>query len=130
MPTASTFTIKDGASTPADVVFTNIQPAGGNLPSTYLAKAKGPMVIAQPKIAISSSGNTKTRETKITVKTPFWVTGVDGVTRVQDSVFTEIRFVIPDTVPDAVRADHAAYVANSLDVAQVRESMRDGYAPN
>lgn len=129
MPQASTFTIKDGASTPADTVFTNIQPAGGNLPSVYLAKAKGPATNAQPKIAVSSTGTAKTRETRTTVRTPYWVTGVDGVTRVQDSCFTETRTVIPETVPDAVRSDHAAYVANSLDVAQVRESVRDGYAP-
>lgn len=129
MPTASSFTIQDGASLPADVVFTNIQPAGGNLPSVYLAKTKGPATAAQPKIAISSTGNAKSREVRQTVRTPFWVTGVDGVTRVQDSVFTEIRTVVPDAVPDAVRADHAAYVRNSLAIWQVQESMRDGYAP-
>lgn len=130
MPTASNFTVKDGATTPADTLFTNIQPAGGNLPATYLAKTKGPSVSSQPKLAISSTGTTKARETKTTVRTPYWVTGVDGVTKVIDSVFTEIRTVCPDTVPDSIRADHVAYVANSLDIAQIKEAVKDGYAPS
>lgn len=130
MPQASNLTINDGAVTPAAVVFTNIQPAGGNLPAVYLAKTKGPNVGAQPKIAISSTGSAKSREVRQTIRTPYWVTGGDGVTKVLDSVFTEIRTVIPDSVPDAVRADHVAYAQNSLGVAQVKESMRDGYAPS
>lgn len=129
MPIATNLTINDGQNTPVAVVFTNIQPAGGNLPAVYLAKTKGPSVLAQPKIAISSSGNAKSRETRVTVRTPYWVTGTDGVTKVQDSVFTEVRTVLPDTIPDAVRADHVAYVQNLLAQAQVKEAMRDGYAP-
>lgn len=130
MPIASNMTLNDGQATPAATLFTNIQPAGGNLPAVYMAKTKGPMVVAQPKIAVSSSGTSKTRETKITIKTPYWVTGTDGVTKVVDSAFTEIRTVMPDSVPDAVRADHTAYVANVCDVAQVKESLKDGYAPS
>lgn len=129
MPIASNLTIKDGQATPVDVVFTNIQPSSGNLPSVYIAKAKGPAVVSQPKLAISSTGNSKARETKYTIRTPYWVTGTDGATKVLDSAFTEVRSVIPDSIPDAVRADHVAYVANSLDVPQIKESLRDGYAP-
>lgn len=129
MPTASNMSILDGQTTPVVTVFTMIQPAGSSTPATYVAKAKGPAVNAQPKIAISSSGNQKSRETRTTVRTPYYVTGTDGVPKVVDSAFTEIRTVMPDTVPDAVRNDHLAYVANSLDQAQVKESMRDGYAP-
>lgn len=130
MPSASTFSIPDGAGTPVSTMFTLLQPAGGTLPATYVAKTKGPSVAAQPKIAISSTGSGKTRESRITIRTPYWVTGTDGLTKIQDSVFTEIRSVVPDTVPDSVRADHAAFVANSLDVPQIREAYRDGFAPN
>lgn len=129
MPIASNFTIKDGSATPADTVFSMLQPTSGNLPAIYVAKSKGPSVSAQPKIAVSSSGDTKKRETRITVRTPYWVLGTDGVARVQDSCFTEIRVVLPETVPDAVRADHAAYIWNLLNVPQVKESIREGYSP-
>lgn len=130
MPNAVNFTIKDGASTPADTLFTNVQPAGGNLPALYIAKAKGPSVNCQPRLNVSSTGNTKTREVRMTIRTPYWTTGGDGTTRVIDSVFTEIRTVLPDSVPDSVRNDHNAYVANSLDVPQMKESNTSGYAPN
>lgn len=130
MTQAVNFSINDGASTPVSTLFTCLQPAGGNLPAVYQAKAKGPSVAAQPKISVSSSGTTKTREVRMTVRTPYWVTGTDGVTKVIDSAFAEIRIVLPETVPDAVRSDHAAYVANSLDAAQILAAVRDGYAPN
>lgn len=130
MPTAVNFTIKDGASTPADTLFTNVQPAGGNLPALYLAKNKGPSVNCQPRINVSSTGNTKTREVRMTIRTPYWALGTDGTTRVIDSAFTEIRTVLPDSVPDSVRNDHAAFVANSLDVLQIKEANTGGYAPN
>lgn len=129
MPTASNFSINNGAATPVSTLFTNLQPAGGNLPAVYLAKTTGPSVSAQAKIAISATGSAKTREMRQTIRTPYWVTGVDGVTKVLDSCFTEIRTVLPESVPDDVRANHAAYVANSCDEAQVRASMKEGYAP-
>lgn len=130
MPIASNVTINDGATTPVATLFTMIQPSGGNLPATYVAKTKGPSMSSQPKVQISASGTTKTRESKITVKTPYWVTGADGVTKVIDSAFTEVRSVMPDSVPDAIRKDHRAYLANLLDQAQVQETVQDGYAPS
>lgn len=130
MPTASNVTVNDGATTPVATLFTMIQPAGGNLPATYVAKLKGPSVSSQPKVQISATGTSKTRESKVTIKTPYWVTGTDGVTKVIDSAFTEIRSVMPDSVPDAVRKDHQAYLANWLDQAQMQETIRDGYAPS
>lgn len=130
MPQASNFTIKNGASTPVDVTFTNLQPAGGNLPAVYQARSAGPNSAAQPKIAVSASGSTKTREVRQTIRTPYYVTGADGLIKVVDNCFTEVRTVIPDTCPATTRNDHAAFVANSLTVPQIRESQQDGYAPS
>lgn len=129
MSQASNFTVNDGATTPVATLFTSVQPASGNLPATYMARTKGPSSASQPTIAISSSGKKGSREVRQTIRTPYYVTGTDGVTRVQDAMFTEIRTVLPDSVPDAVRADHYAYVSNSVDIAQIKESMKDGYAP-
>lgn len=129
MPNAANFSINNGAATPVSVLFTNLQPAGGNLPAVYLAKTTGPMVSAQAKIAVSSTGTAKTREVRITVRTPYWVTGTDGVTKVLDSCFSEIRTVLPESVPDDVRANHVAYVANSCGDAQIKDALRNGYAP-
>lgn len=130
MSQASNFTIKDGAATPTDTLFTNLQPAGGNLPAVYQAKTKGAFSSAQPKIQLSSEQTGKGRRVRQTIRTPYAVLGTDGVTKVVDSAFTEIITTIPDTIPDAVRADHWAYVANSADVPQISESGKTGYAPN
>lgn len=128
MPQAGNIVVKDNAN--VDVEFTNVQPSSGNLPATYLARAKGASTASQPVIAISAKGQKGSREIRETVRTPYAIVGVDGVTRVQDSVFTEIRTVLPDNVPDAVRAEHCAYVRNSLAVLQVKEAHETGYAPS
>lgn len=130
MPIASNVTVDDGTATPVATLFTMIQPSGGNLPATYIAKTKGPNMSSQPKVQVSASGTAKTRECKLTIKTPYWVTGTDGVTKVVDSAFTEVRFVLPDSVPDAVRKDHRAFVANFLDQPQIVEALTDGFAPS
>lgn len=130
MSQASNFTIKNGAATPVDVLFTNLQPAGGNLPAVYQARSTGNTVASQAKIMVSSTGTAKTREVRRTIRTPYSVVGVDGVTKVVDSCFTEIRTVLPETVPDDVRANHQAFVANSCDVPQIQDADKNGYAPN
>ena len=130
MSQAANFTIKDGASTPADVLFTNVQPAGGSLPATYYARSRGPMTASQPVIRTSSKGMQGKREVLHTVSVPYAVTGTDGVTKVVGSAFAEVRVVLPDTVPDTVRADLRAFVANSCNSPQFVESMTTGYAPN
>lgn len=129
MSQATNFTIKDGTAT--DTLFTCVQPSGGNLPATYFARAKGAMPVQQPVIAISSSGRSNTtRVVKQTIKTPIVVTLGDGSTKVVDFVFTDISTTIPGSASDAVRADHTAFIRNSVDVQQIYESHTDGYAPN
>lgn len=130
MPQASNFTIKDGASSPADTLFTNLQPAGGTLPAYYVARSKGPAAASQPSIRVSSEGKAGSRKVTRTIRTPYFVTGSDGVSKVVDYCMTTVTTTLPDTVPDTVRADHQAYVANSSDVAQISEAERGGFAPN
>lgn len=130
MPQAANFTIKNGASTPADVVFTNLQPAGGSLPAVYQARAAGPNPALQPKISLSSEQQRSGRRVRQTVRTPYYITGTDGVPRLVDSCFSEIITTLPDSVPDDVRANHWAFVSNSADVPQIADSGKNGYAPN
>lgn len=130
MPQAANFTIKDGASTPADTVFTNLQPAGGTLPAVYQARAAGPNPALQPKVSLSSEQQRNGRRIRQTVRTPYYIVGTDGVPRLVDSCFTEIITTLPDSVPDSVRSHHWAYVSNSADVPQIAESFKNGYAPN
>lgn len=129
MPQAANFTINDGATTPAATLFTCVQPASGNIPATYFARAKGVSAASQPVIAVSSKGKQKAREVTTTIKTPYAVAGTDGITRVIDSCFTTITTVLPDSCPTSVRSDHQAYVANSRDIVQFKESDTEGYAP-
>lgn len=129
MPQATNFTIKDGSL--ADTLFTNVQPAGGSLPATYFARAKGAIPLHQPVINISASGKQNgARTTKQTVKTPILQTDINGVTKVVDYAFTEISTTMPGTASVANRTEHWAFVANSCDIAQVADSHKDGYPPN
>lgn len=128
MPQATNFTIKDGAA--VDTVFSNVQPAGGTLPALYFARAKGAFPVQQPTIGVSSTGKQGgVRVTKETVKTPI-LQSIGGEIKVVDYMFTEVITTMPGTATVADRANHHAYVANSLDVVQIAESHRDGYAPN
>lgn len=129
MPTAANFSIKDGLPTPVDTLFTNLQPASGNLPAVYQARTKGVSPASQPKIAISSKGTQKTREVHVTVRVPYAVVSPEGVTKIIDSAFADLRVVLPDSCPDSIRADLAAYLANSLDVPAVVDTVKNGYAP-
>lgn len=129
MPQATNFTINDGAA--AATVFTNVQPSGGSLPALYFARAKGAFPVQQPQVAISSVGKQNgVRVVKQTVKTPILQTDTAGVTKVVDYMFTEITTTSPGTASVADRSNHWAYVSNSLDVAQIGESHKDGYGPN
>lgn len=130
MPNATSFTIKDGAA--VDTVFSNVQPAGGTLPALYFARAKGSFPVQQPSIGLSSAGKQGgVRVVKQTVKTPILQTDASsGISKVIDYMFTEVNTTMPGTATVADRANHRAYVANSLDVPQVAESHQDGYAPN
>lgn len=130
MPQATNFTIKNGASTPADTVFTNLQPAGGTLPAVYQARAAGPNSALQPKISLSSEQQRSGRRVRQTIRTPYYVVGTDGVSRLVDSCFTEVITTLPDSVPDDVRSHHWAYVSNSADIPQIADSFKNGYAPN
>lgn len=129
MPQATNFTIKDGAV--ADCVFTNVQKASGSVPALYFARAKGAYPVQQPQIAISSAGKANgVRVSKQTVKTPILGVDANGVTTVVDYIFSEITTTVPGTASVANRSEHWAYVSNSLDVAQIAESHKDGYAAN
>lgn len=130
MPIASNFTIKDGASTPADTVFTNVTRSGGSLPATYYARSKGTAQAHQPVLRVSSRGVQKGRETKTTIAVPFSVLGADGVTRVVDTAHATLVVTLPDAVPSAARSDLRAYLANSLDITQFVETNTEGFAPN
>lgn len=130
MSQATNFTIKDGASTPADTLFTNVQPSGGGIPAVYLARTKGTSPANQPKIQVSAKGGQKKREAFMTFLVPFAVVGADSIARVVDNAYAEVRVVLPDSVPNSVRSDLRAYLANSLDIAQFQETVETGYSPN
>lgn len=129
MPTASNITINDSAA--VAVVFTNVTGASGALPAVYYAKTKGTAAAFQPKLSISSKGMANSgREVKMTLALPVTVIDENGIEKVLDTEFYEIRKVGPGRIPALQQADAAAYVANALDVAQIREAFRDGFAPS
>lgn len=124
---AENFTIKDSAG--ADVLFTAVASAAGNTPSVWYAKSRGSAAAFQPKIQLSSNGRSGNgRDVKMTIAVPVTVTDDNGVERVVDTEFYEIRKVGPGRIPARTQADAAAFVANAMDVAEVRNAFRDGYA--
>lgn len=129
MPQAQNFTIKDSAN--ADVVFTCVQPASGSNPAVYYARGKGTASAFQPKIQVSSRGLAQQgREVKLTLQLPKTAVDGNGVERVIGTEFYELKKVGPGLIPALEQADAAAYLSNALDVAQIREAFRDGYAPS
>lgn len=129
MPQASDFTIKDGAN--EDVLFSNVQPASGNLPALYFARAKGAFPAQQPVLGVSSHGKAgMTRVVKQTVKTPILQSDGAGGFKVVDFVFTDVSTTIPGTASSTDRDNHGAFLANSLGVPQILSAHEDGYAPN
>lgn len=123
---ANNLTIKDSAN--ADVLFTAVQSAAGTAPSVWLAKAKGKAPAFQPKIQMSSQGRAGSgRDVKLTLAVPVTVTDDNGVERVLDTEFYEVRKVGPGRIPATTQADAAAYLAGALANAEIRAGFRDGY---
>lgn len=123
---SNNFTVKDSAN--ADVLFTAVASAAGPQPSVWFAKAKGSAPAFQPKIQLSSSGRPGNgRNVKMTLAVPVTVTDPTGALRVLDTEFYEIRKVGPGRIPALQQADAVAYLANALDVPEVRNAFRDGF---
>ena len=128
MPQAANFTVKDGAATPVDTLFTLLTPASGKSPAVWVAKSKGPNVAAQPKVDASTTGTKIGRSLRLSFRLPYWVTGTDGRVTVVDSMFASLNTTVPDTIPDANRDDFVALFANIVASAIVREMIRDGHS--
>lgn len=128
MPQAANFTVKDGAATPVDTLFTLLTPAAGKSAAVWVAKSKGPTVATQPKVDVSTTGTKVGRALRLSFRLPYWVTGTDGRVTVVDSQFASLSATVPDTIPDANRADFVALFANIIATALVKEMLKDGHS--
>lgn len=128
MPQAANFTVKDGAATPVDTLFTLLTPAAGKSAAVWVAKSKGPTVATQPKVDVSTTGTKVGRALRLSFRLPYWVTGTDGRVTVVDSQFASLNTTVPDTIPDANRADFVALFANIIATALVKEMLKDGHS--
>lgn len=128
MPSASNITVKNAAL--ADIVFSNVQGAAGTSPATYYARTMGTAPAFQPKLAVSSrSLPNQGREVKLTFAVPVTQV-VEGVEKVIDTEFYELKKVGPGRVPANVQNDAVVLLANLLDAAQIKDAFKEGYAPN
>lgn len=128
MPQAASFTVEDGAATPVDTLFTLLTPAAGKSAAVWVAKSKGPTVATQPKVDVSTTGTKVGRALRLSFRLPYWVTGTDGRVTVVDSQFASLSMTVPDTIPDANRADFVALFANIIATALVKEMLKDGHS--
>nr|URG16537.1 MAG: coat protein [Leviviridae sp.] len=124
-------TVPNGAVTPVNKTFTVSRPASGD-DSAVLHLREGANEQAYVKLEFSTKstqvGNMRGRQAVVTSVTPFGYTDVNGVFVQQGMISTSVKTTIPVNAPDAVRKDHAAYVAGILGNQQVRDLVILGYA--
>lgn len=124
-------TVPNGAASPVNKTFSVSRSAAGD-ESAVLHLREGASVAAYPKLEFSSKNAQATsgrgRGATLTLVTPFGYTDTNGNWVKQDVISTTVRTTVPDTAPDAVRKDHAAFIAGILSDAQAKGLVITGYA--
>lgn len=118
-------TINDGSTTPVAITFTPISSDSGTV--VFADKRKSAKAF-WPKMTVSFDGEKPSRRTDhVLYEWEYPMTKVvDGVEVVYDTArFTRGRFVLPSGMPESDRNHFRAFVANGLDVPQVRNMVED-----
>lgn len=117
-------TIMNGADTPVDKSFA---PIAVSPDLSVFAEKSAAASSGYTKLSIGTSMATSQRQTnRVDINVDMPVTEIiAGAAQVTRTGRFKGYFVIPDTMTGPERADLAAYVANALDVAQVRSVIKD-----
>lgn len=131
MPNMSNITVKAANGT-SDVVFTALNPAGGDgSVARWSVNTANPVAALRPVFTASSRPNAKrdSRVVQLVGKYPD-VRTLSGVDTVVGNVFFSGQVTIPEVVTDTVIAEAIAQFTNMLASSLIRDSMKSGFAPN
>jgi len=117
-------TINDGQVTPVAKTFSPERVAPDN--SVFAERTAGSSAgFVRLGVGLSpATANRKTNRIDVTLTYPVLQT-VNGVSVVAYTGLFKGYFVVPDVMTAAERANLAAYVANALDIASIRATIKD-----
>jgi hypothetical protein len=127
MPQAANITVKNGAGTPVDKIFTLYGPAAGDGSIAKWALKEGLISSVFPTFTASArqSGN-QGRNLQLKLRIPSSYTdSVTGLTKVGSAFEANVAVAVPDDFPEALKNDAVAFTANLLNHALVKELIRD-----
>lgn len=124
-------TVPNGAATPVNKTFSVSRSAVGD-ESAVLHIREGAATVAYPKAEFSTrnvnSNGSKGRQGVMTLVIPYGYTDANGNFVKVDEVTFVGRSKVPDTAPDAVRKDLAAFTTGLYGNQQLKDTMIIGYA--
>lgn len=129
MPQATNITVKNGASTPVDKTFILVTPAAGDGGIAAWALKEGPISSVFPTITVSAHRTTnKSRKLALKFRLPSsYNDAVTGLTLVGSAAEVNISVSMPDTFPEALKNDFAAFAANIVGNPLIKELIHDAY---
>lgn len=123
MPQLADITVKNGAATPVDVLFTAVEPQSGSTPALWYFKA-GSSRNSYVRLTtdVRRSGSNAATKSKLQLNYPI-VDPVTGIVRY--SLIAKIELVVPD-MASQIDVDHVyAFLKNTLAHAQVSGNFKD-----
>lgn len=130
MPQATTFVMKNGASTPVDKTFELVSPSAGDGGiATYVLK-DGNISSVFPTVT-ASAAKTGNKSRKLTIRMSIPSSFVDTVTQrtlVGPAALVTYTVSIPDDYPEAGKADLAAFAKNLPAVTQINAAIKDAWS--
>lgn len=129
MPQATDLTVNNGAGTPVAKTFSLISPAAGDGGIAEWALKEGTISAVFPKLTASANKTpTGGRVLKVKFSLPSSFTdSVTGLTNVSSRAQMNATFSVPDSFPEASKADFVAFCVNSLETSLLKAMIRDAY---
>lgn len=132
MAAQNSVTVKKADGT-TDIVYTAIQPAGGDgTPAVWRQENAGLMVGQRPlfKMKVVPNGSNTARKVHIEHSYPFTYTdSATGLTKVMNVIYGSSDYLIPNECTDAMIAEAIHQKTNLEVAAAIRDAIKAGIAP-
>jgi hypothetical protein len=134
MPNMAAITVKAANGT-TDVVFTNLNPAGGDgVPAVWRVEDAAKTPSERIRFEVSSKWNGPRTARKVSTFLNYPITRATAVAGILETVgnvqFREGGAVVPQTANDTVTAEATALHGNLMASALIKSVFATGYAPN
>lgn len=130
MPQATDITVNNGATpTPVAKTFALISPSAGDGGIASWALKEGTISAVFPSLT-AVAGRTGNNSRKLTVKFKLpssYTDAVSGLTMVASSAEMNVSFSVPNSFPEALKADYVAFATNLLSSSLLKAMIRDAY---